>query len=84
MACLIELLYATGLRVSELIALPRSAARSKEPLIQVRGKGDKERLVPLSDPARASMQLYRGLLEEIAPGGPPGPGCFPPRARAAI
>jgi integrase/recombinase XerD len=68
MACLIELIYASGLRVSELIALPKSAARAKEPLIAVRGKGDKERLVPISEPARKAMRLYRAKLDEVAPG----------------
>ena len=68
MACLIELVYATGLRVSELIALPKSAARTREPLIVVIGKGNKERLVPLSDPARKAMRRYRALIDELAPG----------------
>ncbi|MGO9740746.1 MAG: tyrosine recombinase [Roseiarcus sp.] len=68
MACLIELVYATGLRVSELMALPKSAARAKEPLIAVIGKGNKERLVALSEPARAAMRHYRKLLDELAPG----------------
>jgi integrase/recombinase XerD len=77
MACLIELIYASGLRVSELIALPKSAARAKEPLIQVRGKGDKDRLVPISEPARAAMRLYRALLDELAPGAAAGPWLFP-------
>jgi integrase/recombinase XerD len=77
MACLIELIYASGLRVSELIALPKSAARAKEPLIAVRGKGDKERLVPISEPARAAMRLYRALLDELAPGAASGPWLFP-------
>src|SRR4051794_11597513 len=49
MACLLELLYATGLRVSEVIALPRSAAKTRERFLVVRGKGAKERLVPLTD-----------------------------------
>jgi integrase/recombinase XerD len=77
MACLIELLYASGLRVSELIALPRSTARAKEPLIAVRGKGDKERLAPLSEPARAAIRRYRALLDEIAPGLAASPWLFP-------
>ena len=77
MACLIELLYGSGLRVSELIALPKSAARAKEPLIQVRGKGDKDRLVPISEPARAAMRHYRALLDEISPGLATGPWLFP-------
>jgi integrase/recombinase XerD len=77
MACLIELIYASGLRVSELIALPKSAARAKEPLIAVRGKGDKERLVPISNPARAAMRLYRARLDELAPGLATSPWLFP-------
>jgi integrase/recombinase XerD len=77
MACLIELIYASGLRVSELIALPKSAARAKEPLIAVRGKGDKERLVPISGPARAAMRLYRARLDELAPGLATSPWLFP-------
>ncbi|MGH6817351.1 MAG: tyrosine recombinase [Methylovirgula sp.] len=61
-ACLLELLYATGLRVSELVALPKAAARHNEPLILVRGKGGRERLVPLSEPAKRSIAAYRALL----------------------
>ena len=77
MACLIELLYASGLRVTELISLPRSLARSREPLIPVRGKGDKDRLAPLSDPARAAIRQYRALLDEVAPGLSTSPWLFP-------
>ena len=44
-ACLIELLYATGLRVSELVSLPKRAASTRDPLLGVRGKGNRERLV---------------------------------------
>src|SRR6202521_3580362 len=50
--CLLEVLYATGLRVSELVALPRSAARRDVSMIVVRGKGNKERLVPLNEASR--------------------------------
>ena len=77
MACLIELLYATGLRVSELVALPRSAARAKDPLIAVKGKGGKERLVPLSEPARIAMRAWREALEGIAPAAAQSPFLFP-------
>jgi integrase/recombinase XerD len=77
MACLIELLYASGLRVSELIALPRAVARTKEMLITVRGKGDKDRLAPLSVRARAAIKHYRALMEEIAPGLASSPWLFP-------
>ncbi|WP_376772602.1 tyrosine recombinase [Ancylobacter sonchi] len=61
-ACFVELLYATGLRVSELAALPAAAARAKGDAIIVRGKGNKERLVPLGEPARVAMAAYRTAL----------------------
>jgi integrase/recombinase XerD len=60
--CLLELLYATGLRISELIALPASAERRDDPMLVVRGKGSKERLVPLSGAARSAMREYREAL----------------------
>ncbi|SPF76355.1 Tyrosine recombinase XerD [Aliiroseovarius pelagivivens] len=53
--CLMELLYATGMRVSELVSLPVSAARGDPQLLLIRGKGDKERLVPLSTEARSAL-----------------------------
>lgn len=56
--CLLEVLYATGLRVSELVALPLSAARRDARMIVVRGKGDKERLVPLNQSSRDAMAAY--------------------------
>ncbi|RED31273.1 tyrosine recombinase XerD subunit [Rhodopseudomonas thermotolerans] len=61
--CLLEVLYATGLRVSELVSLPLSAARRDARMIVVRGKGDKERLVPLNAGAKQAMSRY---LEEVA------------------
>lgn len=64
LVCLLEVLYATGLRVSELIALPASAARRDERMLVVRGKGNKERLVPLNKPAREAMREYLALLAE--------------------
>ena len=65
LACLLEVLYATGLRVSELIALPASAARRDERMLVVRGKGGKERLVPLNDAAKRAMRAYLGRLAEL-------------------
>ncbi|MBR1089949.1 site-specific tyrosine recombinase XerD [Bradyrhizobium manausense] len=56
--CLLEVLYATGLRVSELVSLPRSAAKRDARMIVVRGKGDKERLVPLNEASRQAMADY--------------------------
>lgn len=55
---LLELLYATGLRVSELVSLPVTVARRDEPFFVVRGKGDKERLVPLPPVARDALDTY--------------------------
>ena len=64
--CLLEVLYATGLRVSELVSLPRSAARNDARMIVVRGKGSKERLVPLNDASRQAMTDFLGLTEADA------------------
>ncbi len=64
LACLIEVLYATGLRVSELVALPASAAQRDERMLIVRGKGNKERLVPLNDAAKRAMRGYLALRQE--------------------
>ena len=64
LACLLEVLYATGLRVSELVSLPASAARQDARMLVVRGKGDKERLVPLNDAAKCAMADYLKLLRE--------------------
>ncbi|WP_316862964.1 site-specific tyrosine recombinase XerD [uncultured Cohaesibacter sp.] len=60
---LLELLYATGLRVSELVTLPAAAAHLDRQFLNVRGKGDKERLVPLSERAKTAMKDYRAMLE---------------------
>lgn len=62
--CLLEVLYATGLRVSELVALPASAARRDQRMLIMRGKGGKERLVPLNDAARRAMTGYLALRKE--------------------
>ncbi|MEM6897717.1 MAG: site-specific tyrosine recombinase XerD [Pseudomonadota bacterium] len=53
--CLMELLYATGMRVSELVSLPLSAARGDPRMLLIKGKGGKERMVPLSPPAREAL-----------------------------
>ena len=62
--CLLELLYATGLRISELITLPASAARREDDMLVVRGKGGKERLVPLNGAAKTAMRDYRAALSQ--------------------
>ena len=61
--CLIEITYATGLRVSELVGLPVTAATSDDRFLFVRGKGGRERLVPLSEPARQAMVSYLHELD---------------------
>ena len=79
---LFELLYASGLRVSELVGLPVAAVRGDPRMILVRGKGDKERMVPLSGPAREALAAWlaqRDSEEEIAriAGKPPSRYLFP-------
>ena len=63
MAALLELLYATGLRVSELVSLPIRAARTKDRLLAVKGKGGRERLVPLTEKSKEAMLRYLVLGE---------------------
>ena len=86
-ACLMELLYATGMRVTELVSLPVSAARGDPRMLLVRGKGGKERLVPLSPPARQALATYlaaRDAAEDAArkEGAPPSKFLFPSRGKA--
>jgi integrase/recombinase XerD len=64
LSCLVELLYATGLRVSELVGLPASAARRDARVIIVRGKGSKERMVPLNSAAKQAMDEYLSLAAQ--------------------
>ncbi|MGJ8622333.1 MAG: site-specific tyrosine recombinase XerD [Yoonia sp.] len=84
--CLMELLYATGMRVTELVSLPVSAARGDPRMLLVRGKGGKERLVPLSPPARDALAAYltaRDAEEEVArtQGKPASKFLFPSRGK---
>jgi integrase/recombinase XerD len=67
--CLLEVVYATGLRVSELVALPASSARRDQRMLVVRGKGGKERLVPLNPPAKRAMTDYLELRAEAGRDG---------------
>jgi integrase/recombinase XerD len=71
---LLELVYATGLRVSELVSLPASAAERSARMLVVRGKGGKERLVPLNDAAKTAMTEYRTLMTERSPKDDGKPG----------
>ena len=67
---LLELLYATGMRVSELVGLKRSAVMRDASFLTIIGKGNKERVVPVNDRARDAVKAYLGTL-------PPGPWLFP-------
>ena len=60
LAALLELLYGSGLRASELVSLPRGAVQPDKPFLILKGKGGRERLVPLSDRARAAVASWRG------------------------
>ena len=83
---LMELLYATGMRVTELVSLPVSAARGNPAMLLVRGKGGKERLVPLSPPAKIAMAAWlvaRDTAEDDAKqkGVVPSKFLFPSRGK---
>src|SRR5258708_39156624 len=65
--CLLGVLYDTGLRWSVLLVLPRSAARREARMIVVRGKGNKERLVPLNEASRQAMADYLAAIEALKP-----------------
>jgi integrase/recombinase XerD len=59
--CLLEILYATGMRVSELVGLPRSVLRGDKRVLTIKGKGGRERLVPLNATARAALDAFLGV-----------------------
>ena len=65
--CMVEILYAAGLRVSELVTLPLSAARNKSAFLIVKGKGGKERLVPFSPSARSAIADYLAVRDRFLP-----------------
>lgn len=65
--CLLELLYATGMRVSELVSLPRAVLRGDGRMLTIKGKGGRERQVPLSAPARRALNRYLGLTPDGEP-----------------
>ncbi|WP_371223853.1 site-specific tyrosine recombinase XerD [Roseovarius sp. 2305UL8-3] len=84
--CLMELLYATGMRVSELVSLPASAARGDPRMLLIKGKGGKERMVPLSPPAREALGIWLNLRDAAeeqakAKGKPASPFLFPSRGK---
>jgi integrase/recombinase XerD len=85
LAALMETLYATGLRVTELVGLPLTGIDRDGRCLIVRGKGGRERLVPLSDPARAALAAYLPVRGHFLPAGRPAaasPHVFPSRTAA--
>jgi integrase/recombinase XerD len=83
MDCLLQLLYATGLRVTELVSLPVASVRGNPALILVKGKGGRERMVPLSDPARAALNDWLSIRDtaESESGAGRSPYLFPSRGK---
>lgn len=76
---LLELLYATGMRVTELVSLPEKTVRSNQRFLLVRGKGSKERMVPLSLKAQIVLQRYLALRDRV-PEWQNNPWAFPARS----
>jgi integrase/recombinase XerD len=70
LTCIVEMLYAAGLRVSELAGLPLQAVKSRENFILVKGKGNKERLAPLNASARTAIEAYLDVRAGFLPKGP--------------
>ncbi|MFO1162097.1 MAG: site-specific tyrosine recombinase XerD [Reyranellaceae bacterium] len=81
MATLLEILYGTGLRVSELVTLPLIAVERDPTMLIVRGKGEKERLVPLSDPARKAIVSWLHVRAAALADGESSHFLFPSRGR---
>lgn len=67
--CLVEMLYATGMRITELVTLPRSAVKGDTRVLLIRGKGGRERMVPLNTAAREALEAYLAEAERGLDGG---------------
>ncbi|UUX51685.1 site-specific tyrosine recombinase XerD [Nisaea acidiphila] len=80
LTCLLEILYASGLRVSELVALPLAAVARDPRVLIVRGKGGKERMVPLTEAAREAIIAYKNVRQSFLPEGATSPFLFPSRS----
>ena len=65
LVCLMEILYATGVRVSELVGLPMSAIGDDSQFLMIAGKGGRERMVPISDTARKALKNYMGIRKQF-------------------
>ena len=81
LACLLEVLYATGLRVTELVALPRAVSAGDRRVLLVKGKGGRERVVPLNNAARRALDEYIEALDAAGPDGTRSPWLYPSRAK---
>ena len=83
LACMVELAYASGLRISELTALPLAVLARDPAYLIVKGKGGKERLAPLNDAARAAVKAYLEVRRGFLPkGDAANPWLFPSRSKA--
>jgi integrase/recombinase XerD len=83
LACMVELAYASGLRISELTALQLSVLARDPAYLIVKGKGGKERLAPLNDAARAAVKAYLEVRKSFLPkGDAANPWLFPSRSKA--
>ena len=85
--CMMEVLYATGMRVTELVSLPVSSARGDPRMLLVLGKGGKERMVPLSPPARDALAAWLSVRDQaedqtVADGGQQSRFLFPSRGKS--
>jgi integrase/recombinase XerD len=81
METLLEILYGSGLRVSELVALPLVAAERDPQMLMVRGKGDKDRQIPLSDPARVAIAKWLHIRAAALDDSETSRYLFPSRGR---
>ena len=81
LTAMMELLYATGLRVSELVGLPLNAVTGKRQFLLVTGKGNKERLVPITGEARTAIDAYLEIWLMFVPDGKPSNFLFPSRGK---
>jgi integrase/recombinase XerD len=81
LVCLVELLYASGMRISELVTLPLAAAQRDPRFLVISGKGGRERIVPLSELSRLALTAYLGCRERFLPASRPSRWLFPSRAR---
>jgi integrase/recombinase XerD len=80
LSAMLEMLYGGGLRVSELAGLKLSAVRTREAFIRITGKGGKERMAPLSSPARAALDAYLAVRDRFVKPDRPNPWLFASRS----